>query len=383
MRIAVLCPSFGEYGGIGRIAEALGAEFAGLGHELALISRPHGAVRGVWAAAPRLEIPMPQLPRRWRHVARQARFAGTLLRALPQMRTFIGDVHPDVLLMLGISTFAPWAVLASAWVPVVISLQGGEPDGRFAAHPLLFRWVLGRSAGVTACAVSLGRDAVRLAPAVTGRLEVVPNGVDPEAFADAAPYTYDRPYVLAAGRFTRQKGFDVLLAAAARLPAIRDGRAHVLFAGDGVNQAQLEQQSVDLRLQAGVHFLGPVEPARLASLYQGARVVAVPSRWEGLPLVCLEAMASGRPVVASRVDGIPDAVLDGETGLLVPPDDPEALARALRTLLDDPGEANRLGRSGRLRARRSFAWPSIARRYVAVLERARSDRAPTLTSRGA
>src|SRR5206468_318440 len=77
------------------------------------------------------------------------------------------------------------------------------------------------------------------------------------------------------------------------------------------------------------------------------RLVACPSRWEGLPLVCLEAMASGRAVVASRVDGIPDAVGDGETGLLVPPEDPVALAGALRALLEDGARRERLGARGR------------------------------------
>src|SRR5207247_1406351 len=86
------------------------------------------------------------------------------------------------------------------------------------------------------------------------------------------------------------------------------------------------------------------------SLYRGARLVVCPSRWEGLPLVCLEAMASGRAVVASRVDGIPDAVSDGETGLLVQPEDPVALAGALRALLDHgppPGARRRTRRRAR------------------------------------
>jgi starch synthase len=79
-------------------------------------------------------------------------------------------------------------------------------------------------------------------------------------------------------------------------------------------------------------------------------------------------MASGCAVVASRVDGIPDAVIDGETGLLVPPEDPAALARALDAVLADPAFADRLGAAGARRAREGFAWSIVARRYVAVLE---------------
>jgi glycosyltransferase involved in cell wall biosynthesis len=375
MRIVILCPSFGEYGGIGRIATALGNEFRSLGHELGLVCRPGVAVEGSWAAVPRLEIPMHQLPRRWRHLRRQARLAATLLRTLPRLRAFLEEVHADVLLMLGISTFAPLALGASRWLPVVVSLQGGEPDGRFAAHPQVFRWLLSRAAGVTACATSLALDAERLHAGVGSRLEVVPNGVDVEKFAGGVPYDHERPYALAAGRFTRQKGFDVLIEAAATLEAVRGGQVHVLLAGDGAEEASLRQRVARLGLTHGIRFLGPVDAEGLPALYRGARAVAVPSRWEGLPLVCLEAMASGRAVVASRVDGIPDAVIDGETGLLVPPDDPAALARALDALLADPAWANRLGAAGARRARECFAWSTIARRYLTVLERAvRPDR---------
>jgi glycosyltransferase involved in cell wall biosynthesis len=375
MRIAFLCPSFGEYGGIGRIANALGTEFRAAGHELALVCRPGAPQAGAWAGVPRLEIPMHQLPRRWRHLARQGRLLATLARTLPRLRTFLRQVDADVLLVLGISTYAPLALAASRWLPVVVSLQGGEPDGRFAAHPRLFRALLARAAGVTACATSLAREAQTLEPRVGAVLEVVPNGVEPARFAAASPHQHPRPYLLAAGRFTRQKGFDVLLAAAARLDGIRGGGTDLLLAGDGGEDASLQRQAGDLGLERRVIFLGAVDAEGMASLYRGARVVAVPSRWEGLPLVCLEAMASGRPVVASAVDGIPDAVSDRETGLLVPPDDPQALATALDALLADPGWAERLGAAGARRAADFFAWPGIARQYLSVFARAaRTDR---------
>jgi glycosyltransferase involved in cell wall biosynthesis len=374
MRIAILCPSFGEYGGIGRIATALGNEFRCCGHDVVLVCRPGAAVHGIWSDVPRLEIPMHQLPRRWRHFGRQARLVATLIRTLPRLRRFLAEQRVDVLLMLGISTFAPVALGVSRWVPVVVSLQGGEPDGRFAAHPRVFGQLLARAAAVTACAASLAREARQLSPAVTARLQVIPNGVDVEQFSGGALAESGQPYVLAAGRFTRQKGFDVLLEAAATVEAVRRGRVQILLAGDGAEDASLRQQAARLGLSDGVRFIGPVDAERMRTLYQGACAVAVPSRWEGLPLVCLEAMASGRAVVASRVDGIPDAVVEGKTGLLVPPDDPEALAHALDTLLADPGHAERLGAAGARRAREGFAWPHVAGNYLTVLARAARSR---------
>src|SRR5207245_603208 len=156
-------------------------------------------------------------------------------------------------------------------------------------------------------------------------------------------YAHPRSYVAAVGRLVPQKGFDVLLEAFARLDA---PEVDLLIAGDGPERRRLEALRERLGLGARVHLLGAVDRATVASLYQGARLVVCPSRWEGLPLVCLEAMASGRAVVASRVDGIPDAVGDGETGLLVQPEDPVALAGALRALLDDGPRRERLGALG-------------------------------------
>jgi glycosyltransferase involved in cell wall biosynthesis len=259
---------------------------------------------------------------------------------------------------------------------VVVSLQGGEPDGRFTAHPRIFRRLLARASGVTACASSLALAALRLAPETASRLEVIPNGVDIQRFSKGAPYLHERPYVLAAGRFTRQKGFDVLIDAAARIQAIRGGRVSVLLAGDGAEEARLRQHVAELGLGGAVSFLGPADAEAMRALYRGARVVAVPSRWEGLPLVCLEAMASGRAVVASRVDGIPDAVIDRETGLLVPPDDAAALASALDALLADSAWTERLGAAAAQRACDGFAWPTVSRRYLAVLARAKAASRP-------
>jgi glycosyltransferase involved in cell wall biosynthesis len=370
MRIAILCPSFGEYGGIGRIAEALGREFLAHGHELAIVTRPSSRpVPTALTGSPRLEIAMHQLPRRWRHLAKQARLGALLLRSMPELRRFLEGVRTDVVLTLAISTFAPIGIIASRWFPVLVSLQGGEPDGAFAAHPRIFRRLLQRASGITACASSLRTQAIGLAPATASKIEVIPNGVDVSFFAAQPAFAYDRPYLLAAGRFTPQKGFDVLLRAAARIPSIRSGRVHLLVAGDGGEADALRRQVDRLDLACGVRFLGAVDAQRLASLYRGARGIAVPSRWEGLPLVCLEAMASGRPVVASRVDGIPDAVIDQETGFLVDPNDAPALADALETLLHDPARGDRLGASGETRARARFAWQTIAGRYLSLLER--------------
>jgi glycosyltransferase involved in cell wall biosynthesis len=197
---------------------------------------------------------------------------------------------------------------------------------------------------------------------------VIPNGVDGAAFAAAAPWPHPRPYVLAVGRLVPQKGFDVLLAALARL----DHDVDCLIAGDGPERDALVALRARLGLERRVEFLGTIGPDRLPALYRGATLVACPSRWEGLPLVCLEAMAAGRAVVASAVDGIPDAVVADTTGLLVPRDAPAALATALARLLAAPDVRARMGAAAATRAREEFAWPRVTAAYLDELAIARS-----------
>jgi glycosyltransferase involved in cell wall biosynthesis len=154
------------------------------------------------------------------------------------------------------------------------------------------------------------------------------------------------------GRLALQKGQRHLIAA---MPLLleRVPNAHAVIAGAG----DLEDYLRDLSLEAGVadrvHVLGPRRD--VPALMHAMDVFVMPSIWEGFGLVLLEAMAAGRPIVASRVATIPEVVLDGETGLLVPAGDPVALAEALAQLAHDPENARALGESGRERLRQQFS----------------------------
>jgi glycosyltransferase involved in cell wall biosynthesis len=154
------------------------------------------------------------------------------------------------------------------------------------------------------------------------------------------------------GRLALQKGQRHLIAAMPLLLERVPG-AHAVIAGGG----DLEDYLRDLAEEAGVaqrvHVLGPRKD--VPALMHAIDVFAMPSIWEGFGLVLLEAMAAGRPIVASRVATIPEVVVDGETGLLVPAGDPQALADALAVLADQPTLARRLGEAGRERLRRQFS----------------------------
>ncbi|MFN2569495.1 MAG: glycosyltransferase family 4 protein, partial [Candidatus Dormibacteria bacterium] len=160
--------------------------------------------------------------------------------------------------------------------------------------------------------------------------------------------------LLCAGRLSREKGFDIALEAFARvwqeLP-----EARLIIAGGGAEQEGLVAQSAALGLQEAVDFHGWVSPPEMPAVLNQATAVVVPSRLEGFGLVALEASLMGRPVIASRVGGLPEALGEQEeAGLLVPPGDPGALATAMLRLLRDPAEARRRGKAGRLRAQREF-----------------------------
>jgi glycosyltransferase involved in cell wall biosynthesis len=221
------------------------------------------------------------------------------------------------------------AVAALARVPFVVTLHGSGTAGRFAdlelarKHPRLVGAVLRRARAVLCVSEALA-DAARSCGAHDVR--VIRNGV---AIPDRVGREAEPAEILFAGRLSPEKGIEELVAATQGM--------NLVVAGDGPLRASVESA------------LGFVPHAELERLYRRAAVVVLPSHREGLPLCVLEAMAHGRPVVASAVGGIPELLEDGVTGLLVPPGDVAALRAALQRLLADPALRRRMGRAGRRR----------------------------------
>jgi glycosyltransferase involved in cell wall biosynthesis len=201
------------------------------------------------------------------------------------------------------------------------------------------------------------------------RMEVIRNAVDAPAF-DRPPNPAlraqlagdpDRPMVLAVARLDPQKGHRHLLAAATDVPG-----AMFVLAGDGPERPALEALASTLGVADRVRFLGTRDD--VPELLAASDAVVLPSLYEGLPISALEAMAARRPVVATAIGGTDEAVVDGETGLLVPPADPAALAAALRRVLEDAALARRLGAAGRERVEREFSAGRMAARVEDVYE---------------
>ncbi len=242
-------------------------------------------------------------------------------------------------------------------------------------YPLRGGWYARRLYNHEVQAVVAISEGVRAALMASGvepaRIHVVPSGVEAQRFA-VTPATRaaaragfgldDTAWVLlAVGALEARKGHDVLLDALARLP---DPRLVVLVAGDGSQRNALQARAERHGLGARVRFLGRVDD--VAAVLAAADVAVMPSRQEGLGVAALEAMATGLPVIASRIGGLPEAVVDGETGCLVPPGDVAALAAAIAGLAADPERARRLGAAGQARVQAGFTMAAMARGTLAV-----------------
>lgn len=201
------------------------------------------------------------------------------------------------------------------------------------------------------------------------KLVAVHNALDPE---DWNPSRVDRQMkrlelglhamdlvLIGVGRLDVQKGHTYLLQAMAALGESHP--THLILAGGGPLQGALEKEAADLGLGERAHFVGEVE--NVAPWLSAADIFVLPSLWEGLPIALLEAMAMGLPVLASNVDGVPEAVEDGRTGLLAAPGKPEELAAGLRRLIDDPDLRRRLGEGAREKVRREFVLEKMVRGY--------------------
>ncbi|MBI3242593.1 MAG: glycosyltransferase family 4 protein [Chloroflexi bacterium] len=195
---------------------------------------------------------------------------------------------------------------------------------------------------------------------------VLGNGVDTTMFSPAEVEQTAAPYVLAAGRLGLRKGFEDLIECA-RIVTEQISDVRFLIAGSGPLEQSLRTQIEKAGLSGRVELLGHIaDRQRMAALYRGAAVFVHPAHYEGLPTVLLEAMACGRPVVATAVSGALDVVEPEENGLLTPPKDPAALAGTVARLLADPALGQRLGRAARQTIEARYSWEKVGGRYLQI-----------------
>lgn len=346
------------HGGLGRHVHALAHAQAAVGHQVTVVARAHpdapstqidGGVRvlRIDEGDPHAWPADGAAPSDWLDLVDA--FNVAIVDALPAPPIPSGVVHAHDW-MVGRAARA----LRTRWaVPLVATIHntertrhpGGLPDPIARRVDNDERTLVATADRLVVCSDAMRAHLVSELGADPDRLDVVGGGVDSATFdapaADVAAWRREAGtdgLVAFAGRLEHEKGVDVLLAALARL-ASRGRDVRLVIAGSGTQGAALAARGTELGIADRVSWAGFLPSHRVAGLLASADVACVPSRAEPFGLVALEAMAVGAPLVASRVGGLAEVVEDGRTGRLVAPDDPDALALALESVLDDPGMA--------------------------------------------
>ena len=285
------------------------------------------------------------------------------LRALADIRpdwVIVGHVHPRM--VIPAMMWAPGRWAAIAYGNDVLALQRRW-------HRPIVHSLLRRARPLIAISQATARRMRQwgVPPAV-----IVRPGVDPDRFTPPSSPPPPPWKLLTVARLVSRKGIDTVLAAIARLRAHFPDLQYYIV-GEGPDRERLGQLVVQYQLQGCVHFMGYVSDEALPSLYRKAHIFVMtpreePESVEGFGSVYLEASASGLPVVAARSGGASEAVIPEQTGLLVPPDDPDALAQALQRLLANPTLRQTLGARGRQWVEREMNWERAAREMQRALE---------------
>lgn len=271
------------------------------------------------------------------------------------------------------------AMLASATrtrLPFVAWVHGEEMNSarQSREHHVMMRLVHRRATLLLASSRNALQELSR--SGVAGdKVRIVYPGVEAGRFAAAAPVQQDGgPVLLTVGRLQRRKGHDLVLKA---LPAVlqRHPTTRYLVVGDGEERPRLERLALELGVAAHVTFVGEVSEECLPRYFASADVFVMPNRveqgdFEGFGIVFLEAAAAAKPVIGGRSGGVPEAVAEGESGLLVGGEDVEELVKQLELLLGSPELRQRLGAAGKRRVEQEFSWDASSARLRAAHDEA-------------
>ena len=380
MRILLVSNTYppADISGVGVLVAALAAELRRRGHRAVVLTRqPAGGEDVIGVPGPKVLFPL----------LAGLRFLGLGRQPFDVVHVLESD---GVAVALAVR-LARWLrlpqgrprVVATLHVSYVAERRSVRPlraDGRVVSRPAaserVFAWLraplhaaLGRSTARLADAVvvlshaaaaELARDYGARAAAV------IPNGV-PQAPALQGPRAAGGQVVLFVGRLRTRKAVAVLLAAMAKVRAELP-HARLVVVGDGEQRAALAAQVAALGLGDAVELAGALGRDATQARLESADVFCLPSTYEGFPMVILEAMAAGLPVVATAVAGVPEAVRDGETGLLVAPEDATGLAAALVAVLGDPQRARAMGEAGRRLLAERFTIGHATAAYLKLWE---------------
>lgn len=276
----------------------------------------------------------------------------TLLRGWGRVPAIIAMLKPNIVHVHSLPTPSaiPWLLRVKR---LVVSAWGSDVVQRDSRKSRMYPYLLAHAASITATSHYLAR-VVATYLRRPRNVHVVPFGVDLDLFTPPA-CTPKTATIGSLRHLETVYGLDVLIKALPELLCV-DSELQLLIGGEGTQRHALEALVHQLGVERHVALHGRVPHAKAASFLQSLTLFAVPSRAESFGVAALEAQACGLPVVASNVGGLPEVVRDGETGILVPPEDPHALASALAGLLSDPHKAMTMGKAARQWVESTYRW---------------------------
>jgi glycosyltransferase involved in cell wall biosynthesis len=322
------------------------------------VLHPHAGVRLFDPALGIEEVHVPGIDPSALYLRELWRYSGRVAAAL-------ATIGPDAVLSQGFSVWKGMRRFSGklAVMPHGLEMfQGLSAKDRIIGWP--FRWAMRHVVRRASRVVSLGGRLTpvlqRLTAGSAARVTVIPNAVGLPASAPRYPGSAGPVMLLFVGRFAFNKGIDVLLQVARRLDSEGRGMGfRFVLAGDGPERVRMEAEG----LPRNVELAGKVDDERLEQLYADCHALVLPTRFEGMPTVVLEAMARSRPVIVSDVGASAELVDEGN-GFLLPPGDADALHRACIALAAlDAAARERLGARGRERAASRFSWPAVAEEF--------------------
>ena len=357
-------------GGQELVVDALARQFIAFGHKaIVLAPQPRSPLRPNDDSLPYPVVRHPRFISTQRFLGWYGRYLGKLHRRYKFDLIHCHSVYP--------TGYIAARCNAIAKIPVAITSHCGDVDysSRLLKKPRLphrFSIALQRVAAAIAISRFVEKRFRELCLGVR-RIERIPNGVDVNRFAHPVPRPtalnpaiLDGRYLLFLGSFNHRKGVDLLLNAFAISEIPSDFQ--LVIAGEGPLEQELKQQAISLGLEDRVHFVGRVEGDIKTYLLQQAYCTVMPSRIsEGFPLVILETFAAGRPLIGTRIPGIADAVSPDRTGILVMPDSPMDLGRAITAACHDPAQIEQLGRQARHVAE-GYDWSAVAIEHLTLFE---------------
>jgi glycogen(starch) synthase len=364
VRILFLTPLYVPcVGGLETLVRQLAPAVVSRGHDVAIITSHGGeSVSGFEYVD---DIPVRRVDA---HHVVEARDAEGILRVELEILRFAREFDPDLVHSHDAGPVL-WMYRRAARRerrPLVVTLHN-VMTRKFASVLVVLAKMLRDADWVTGVSQAVVDDVLSYERSVASRMSVITNGIVPPV-VEVSPIPEGPPRLLCMGRLDEQKGFELAIAA---LAPVREHHPDVrlVIAGDGPERNGLIATACRLGVDDSVDFLGTVSRSRVATLFRECAAVVMPSRFEGLPLVALEAAWAGRPVVAADVPGLSEAVVPGETALMVPPEDPNALAGTIVRLLDAPDRGGELGRKARTVAAARYSLDRCVDEYEALYNR--------------